>query len=208
MNAVGESADPSKARDLAQEILRQKRFQQPKPPRPTKKPFDWIVHRLGRFFHWLSLDTKGGVGAWFWPSVAGLAVLVAAVLIIRAIRLRGRISRDPKTAARTAHESSAALQRQAEAASAAGDFVSSVRLRFRAGLAALDERGVLLGSDHRTNRVIAASLGDAAPPFRQVANVFDALRYGGLIPLRSHDDEASRLWKDILIRSPKPEGHP
>jgi Domain of unknown function (DUF4129) len=207
MTPVEDGANPDKARELAQEILRQKRFQQPKPSRAAKQPFSWIMHRIGRFFHWLSLDATGGVGVWFWPIVAGIAVLIATVLIVRTIRLRGRMSRDPKIAARIAHESSAELQRRAESASKSGDFLSSVRLRFRAGLAALDERGVLLGSDHRTNRMIAASLGDAAPPFREVANVFDELRYGGLVPSRSHDDDARRLWTDILIRSPKPEAH-
>jgi hypothetical protein len=206
MTLAAETADPDKAREWAEKILSQKRFQEPKPRRALSNPFGWIGKQLAKLFHWNTGGTKFSGGEWIWGLIAGVAVLVALILITRAIRLRGRTNTvGPKTRSLPARESSAALQRQADHAAAAGDFVSSVRLRFRAGLAALDERGVLPGSDNRTNGTIATSLGDAAKPFREVATVFDALRYGNLVATQSHDESARNLWVEILTRSPRPQ---
>lgn len=196
-------ADAAQARDLAAEIVAERRFQEPEVPQPFERPLDWLAERVEAVGDWLGarFDALDGVlpgGAWLvWVllalTVAGLAVAAARIYVGRAVTAAQRTA-----AVAAAAADPAALERDADAAERAGDFERAVRLRFRAGVVRLERARVLEPGGLRTTAEIAGALRSA--DFDALGTDFDAIAYGGR-PAGSGDAAAAReRWDAVLTR--------
>jgi hypothetical protein len=111
--------------------------------------------------------------------------------------------RSRRAAASALHESALAsgpspeeLERAAADAESAGDLSLAVRLRFRAGLLALERQGMISLRASLTTAAIERRLDSRE--FARVAETFEEVAYGGRIPDRD-DLEAQRAgWRRVL----------
>jgi hypothetical protein len=121
------------------------------------RPARWLYHHL--LLH-IGHGFKVAFGGWWVVVVGAMAVGVGVAVGITLVRRRARI------AARAAPawvnlldaESPDDIDLRAAAAEDAGDHETAVRLRFRAGLLRLQDRGILVGSDVQTDRQLSARL--------------------------------------------------
>ncbi|MEJ7892102.1 MAG: DUF4129 domain-containing protein [Solirubrobacteraceae bacterium] len=196
-------ADAAQARDLAAEIVAERRFSEPEVPRPFERPLDWLGDRVDAVGRWLG-DRFGAIdgvlpgGSWLVWVLIGLAVAVVAVALARMYAGRAVASVARARAAADAVVDPAALERAAEAAERAGDYELAVRLRFRAGVARLERTDVLAPGGLRTTAEIGGVLDSAE--FDALGTDFDAIAYGGR-PAGSDDAAAAReRWGAVLTR--------
>lgn len=193
------SAD--EARRAAAEILRERRFQPDRQPRPLKGVVTWFGNRLrwfGRPLSWIwrqlnKVIPGGGNVVWIVLTVIGLAIV--CVLIVRYGAWRGRraaLSVDAASRVQSADE----LERLATEAEARGDYNSSVRFRFRAGLRKLADARAVRAPEQRPNADLALHLAD--PNFGSLANRFDEVAYAGLTASASDADTARRAWPSVV----------
>jgi hypothetical protein len=196
--------DAAAARAKARSVLADDRFQEPSIPRPLQGVFSWIgvtvsplVEAVGDLLDGIAVRTPGGrpVGL----TLAAVLVLLAfAALASRMVRRRAR-----RVAASALHERAHAsgpspeeLERAAADAESAGDLSLAVRLRFRAGLLALERQGTISLRASLTTAAIERRLD--SPEFAAVAERFEQVAYGGRIPDR-RDVEAQRTgWRRVL----------
>ncbi|MEV7972735.1 DUF4129 domain-containing protein [Cellulomonas sp. NPDC089187] len=145
---------------------------------------------LQRFWDWLSdlfgsVPTGGQGGPWWLLLVVALVVVVALV----AFRVAGPVRRGGSGAGRSARVIDADDRRDAEdlraaanAAAAAGDWVTAVAERFRALVRALEDRAVLDERPGRTAReatdTVAQRLPAHAEELRWASHLFDGVVYG------------------------------
>ena len=195
------AASSDEARRAAAEILRERRFQPDRQPRPLQGVITWFGDRLrwfGRPFGWIwrQLNTVipgGGNVVWIALTVLGLAVV--CVLIFRYASWRGRraaSAADGSTRLPTADE----LDRLAAEAEARGDYSSSVRLRFRAGLRRLAEVRAVRTPEQRPNADLVSHLAD--PSFATLAGRFDEVAYAGFTASSTDADSARRAWPGVV----------
>lgn len=195
-------ADAATAREQAREILSQRRFADSEVPRPFEKPLGWLGDRiddagrgLARLF--ASFDAALPGGRWVvWLLLGTLVAVIAVVLARSAIRRRGVAP--PGAAADPAEPppDPAELERRAAQAEAAGDYAGAVRLRFAAGVVALQRERVLGDEGALTTGAISTALGSEA--FDGLGRTFDAIAYGGR-EARPDDARASReTWPVVL----------
>ncbi|MFN8034636.1 MAG: DUF4129 domain-containing protein [Acidimicrobiia bacterium] len=208
MHAFVAGPDPGAARASAHSILSQPRFRPERVPHPLTGVLRWIGDRLASVVRplatlWDHLTdlTTTGIGM----VVSATVLVVVIVLITRAVarrrlsRARARVaggagmehtSRDPDE-----------LERAADRAERRGDLALAIRLRFRAGLLRLDERGILEYDPSRANGAIARRLHH--PVFDRLAREFDLVAYGDHDP-SADDVSASRLgWERVLAEVPR-----
>ena len=133
------SGDPSAD---ARDVLEQSRFHGESVP----GPFRGFIERVGEAvpdLDWLDDLIPGGR----WVDYLGGALLIALVVWVLAKGILSRRIRESAAEARAAAAEAAAdpkaLERQAAEAEQAGDLETALRLRFRAGLLRLDERGAI-----------------------------------------------------------------
>ncbi len=196
--------DAAAARAEARSVLADERFQEPSIPRPLQGVFSWIgvtvsplVETVADLVDGIAVHTPGGrpVGL---TLVAALVLLAFAFLASRMLRRRAR-----RVAASALHERAHAtgpspeeLERAAADAESAGDLSLAIRLRFRAGLLALERQGTISLRASLTTSAIERRLGSRE--FAAVAESFEQVAYGGRIPDRS-DVEAQRAgWRRVL----------
>jgi hypothetical protein len=91
--------------------------------------------------------------------------------------------------------------RAAEAAERAGQLADAVRLRFRAGLLRLAERGTI--GTPRSTPTTEVSRILASPEFDTLARRFDEIAYGGSTPVPDDVEAARREWRTVLSGSEK-----
>jgi len=190
--------DAARSRADAREIVAQRRFRGTR----VQGPFRPVLDRIGRLLEPLGdlvprLDRAlPGGRATVWVllalAVAGLGWMIAG----RTIRRRASLAAGERAAGGVRAESPGALVRAAEAAERRGEHEAALRLRFRAGLLRLDERGAIeLRPSTRTEEVSRA-LGSAA--FDRLAEGFDDVVYGER-PASADDVEAARReWASVL----------
>jgi hypothetical protein len=180
---------PRDLRAAARGILAERRFRGTSVP----GPFRGLIDRLSR---WLrspldKLDrVLPGGRAVVWLVLAGLVVLVAALLARRALSGRVRAAGRAAAAARPARDDPRALERRADGAEAAGDHALAVRLRFRAGLLRLGIR-----PSQPTGEVARALRSD---DFDALARTFDEVIYGGRAAHAADSEEARRRWPEVV----------
>lgn len=150
-----------------------------------------------------------------------LVILAAIVLVIAVVLLLRRLGR-PRTqkkskksakgtaATAVAQESlfgAARHRRSAELAAEAGDWAEAIRERFRAVIAALDERGLLPERADRTADEAAHDAGALLPAHASVltaaARAFDDVEYGEFVGTA----EGYRLISEVdeLVSAARPE---
>ena len=193
-------ADASRAR--ARAILDQPRFRGPDLPRPLAGALRWIGERVSPILDALSkarawlVDRLPGGDATFWMIVAGLVAAISVVASVRLGRRRARHAAAGAEGARRGPGDPARLEREADAAEAAGDLERALRLRFRAGLLRLDRLDVLPFDPSATTGAVGDRL--ASPAFDDVAAGFDEIVYGRRPP-GTQDIAAARTgWRRVL----------
>jgi hypothetical protein len=189
---------PAEARAEAHRILEERRFHGSSVPRPLHGVLEWVgrhLHFLQRFWAWLG-HLVGGRDV-LWTIVAAVVVGIAAWVLARLARRRGRADRI--TAARAAAEHGMdpdELERLAVEAERRGDLEIALRLRFRAGLLRLARARVLPARSSLRTLEARRVLGD--PRFDRLARDFDEVVYGRRPP-RSEDVVAAREeWPRVL----------
>ena len=137
------------------------------------RPARSVFGPIGRFLERLP--------SWFW-LLAPLVVVAAIVVGRRAgtgtARRRARAT-GGRAGARSPdeREDPDALERAADEAERDGDLARAVRLRFRAGLLRLGDRGAIAYRPSVTTGEVRRTLD--SPPFDDLAGTFEAVTYGG-----------------------------
>ena len=206
MNARVPAVDPDSAREAARDILRRRQFRSSHTPRPLRKPLNWLGDRLTGITHWFGRVLSHLPSALLF-FVAVVAVALALVFITAKVRAsHGRP--EPRARGRdrdgAAGEDPAELERAADAAERAGDLDVAVRLRFRAGLLRLGQRGAIHYRPSVTTNEVRGVLGSAT--FDELARTFDAIAYGGRDAAAPDVDAARREWPRVVAGAGKGSG--
>ena len=88
------------------------------------------------------------------------------------------------------------LERAADAAERDGDLARALRLRFRAGLLRLGDRGAIRYRPSVTTGEVRRTLGSRR--FDDLAGTFEAVTYGGRPAERPDVDASRREWPSVL----------
>lgn len=189
--------DPNAARREAQHILSDRRFRPSATPRPLRGPLRWLGDRIESAFGPLG-RLLALVPGWTW--LVALALVVAAVAWIVARRARRRVARTPTgklvRGVPDDGEDPDELERAADAAERDGDLARAVRLRFRAGLLRLGDRGAIRYRPSVTTGEVRRALGSNR--FDELAGTFEAVTYGGRSADPPDVDAARREWPNVL----------
>lgn len=199
-------ANAAAARRAAAAILREGRFHAPSVPRPlhgllhaigaaASSVGRWVGHvvdRIGR------IVPGGPVVVWI---LLGLALIAAIAMSARRYARRG-LEREQAVAgalAPAARERAEDLEREAARAERDGRYADAVRLRFRAGLAALAERGAISPPRSVPTAELARTL--RSKDFDALARRFDEIAYGAAPAAAQDAEQARRGWSAIVTRS-------
>jgi len=196
VQVVGGGVD---ARAEARDILAEDRFQEGRLPGPFRGLIDWLEARLDDIdapLDWLD-DLIPGPRSVVW-ILAALIVAAGGWLLARRL-LTGRVQ--VAAAATAAGEAARAddpreLERRADAAEAAGDLETALRLRFRAGLLRLDERGAIAFRPSIPTAEVRRAL--RSPDFDALAATFDDVVYGGREPRPDDVADARERWPEVV----------
>jgi hypothetical protein len=172
-----QAVDPDTARADVRDILGDRRYRADPAPRPFRGPLQWLGDRLTTIGRWIG-DVVTAI-PWFVWLVVGLAIVAFTVrwIVGRTQRRRSRPSYVRATSGGTTGEDPAALEREADDAERAGDLERAVRLRFRAGLLRLGDRGAIDYRPSLTTSEVRGLLGSET--FERLAETFDEVAYGG-----------------------------
>ncbi len=194
------AVDPDAARRDAQHILSDRRFRSRPTPRPLRGPLRWLGDRIESVFGPLG-RVFGLVPGWVWLVALGLAIAAIAVLAwIVTRQRRRRATRAPAAkvdrVAPEDVEGPSDLERAADAAERDGDLARALRLRFRAGLLRLGDRGAIRYRPSVTTGEVRHTLGSRR--FDDLAGTFEAVTYGGRTADRPDVDASRREWPYVL----------
>lgn len=199
VSANGAAAVDPAARDLArrqaEDILGERRFQDPDLPSPLKGPLTWIGERVESVIDAI-LDPLGLPGAAGWVILGAICVLLGVLVAIWLAR-RGSEATRPADGRDVSMRSASPddLEREADACEEAGDHEAAVRLRFRAGLLRLAGDGVIPRARAITNREVTRRTGSVT--FPRVAQSFDEIVYGERAPRADDLDLSRKGWADV-----------
>jgi hypothetical protein len=195
--ALAAAVDPDDARQTARDILNGRQYRSTSTPRPFRRQLIWIGDRL----HDLVAPIGRTFAALPFPVVLSVAVAVVglfAVLLVRYIGAR-RSSPDSRRAATMptgAVENPDDLERAADAAEREGRLDEAVRLRFRAGLLRLGDRGAIRYRPSVTTGEVRRVLGSET--FEELARTFEGVAYGGQSATTPDVDAARREWPRVV----------
>jgi hypothetical protein len=193
-----QAVDPDEARRAAQHILSDGRFRSSSTPRPLRGPLRWIGDRLGAVFSPVGRFLERIPGA-VWISVLIGVVALIIVLVVRARhRLAARVPTAKSKGVRIEAEAEDpdSLERAADEAEHDGDLARAVRLRFRAGLLRLGNRGAIRYRPSVTTGEVRRTL--SSNTFDELAGTFEAVTYGGRTAAQPDVDNARRAWPRVL----------
>jgi len=199
---VSAALDPDSARDVARDILGRRQFRSSHTPRPLRTPLNWLGDRLTGIGHWF-----GRVFSHVPSALLLLLALAAVALAFVFITARVRAHRGSPVRATHHHadgaeaEDPAELERAADAAERAGELDVAVRLRFRAGLLRLGQRGAIDYRPSVTTNEVRGVLGSET--FDELARTFDAVAYGGRDAAAPDVDAARREWPRVVAGAAK-----
>lgn len=212
-SGVGAGADAAvppgdaTAQQEAERILDSSKYKPSEPPRPLRGVIrqlgDWlepVLEPIGRFFKpvvdfFIALFDN----PWTLALVGGVVILIAAIV---ASRMASRRNRAAEAVAGLAGRDDVAtldprdLDKQADAAEAAGDFERAFRLRFLAGVLRLDRAGAI---DYRQSATTGQLVREVkSTTFKGLARSFDEIAYGGRGAERQDVDQAKSEWPRVL----------
>jgi hypothetical protein len=196
-NRLAVAVDPDTARREAQHILSDGRFKSSSTPRPLRGPLQWIADRLAPITNWFA-SLPGIV----WWIIAGALIAFVAFMILRVRQRRvANAAADGKrrAPARDTREDADALEREADEAERNGDLERAVRLRFRAGLLRLGDRGAIHYRPSVTTGEVRRTLRSSR--FDGLAGTFEEVTYGGRVADPPDVDAARRDWPHVLEES-------
>jgi len=196
-------ADASEARRAAAAILRQGRFHPPSVPRPLHGLLHAIGTAASSVGHWIEhavdrigrIVPGGPVVVWV---LLGLLLIVAIALTARRYARRGleRERGGGGAGGAAARERAADLEREALRAEQDGRYADAVRIRFRAGLATLAERGAISPPRSIPTGELARTL--RSEDFDALARRFDEIAYGAATAAEQDAEEARRRWTTVV----------
>jgi hypothetical protein len=197
---AAQEVDPNAARDSARKILSGSRFQTRSAPRPLRGPLRWIGDRLQSLGDWFG-RVFSHVPGWLWlvfGVIAVAAIITKVVLSAKARRVT--IGHDGSgTFVDEGPEDPDALEREADSAERDGDLARAVRLRFRAGLIRLGDRGAIAYRPSVTTGEVRRVLGSDA--FDDLARTFEGIAYGGQTAAQPDVDSARRTWPRVVAEA-------
>jgi hypothetical protein len=191
--ARGTTTSPRPAADssaIAASVLREPRFGRATNPDPLLT----ALRAVGRWLNKLASITPGGP-AIFW-IVAGALVLALVAFGVRRSLARMHAIAASESGETSAAEDPEALEREAQAAEAAGAFAEAVRLRFRGGLLALGARSAI---DYRPSLLttdVARRL--SSPQFDSLTATFERITYGGAAAAPDDAADSRSGWAELL----------
>ncbi|HVW33506.1 MAG TPA: DUF4129 domain-containing protein [Acidimicrobiia bacterium] len=195
------AVDPDAARQVARDILADRRFH----PRQAPRPFAGFFRRVGelvvdpvlRFFRAIG-DRLPAVGSVPWLLLAAMVIAAAAVITIRLSAGRARRSAERRHPAGSGGGGldPDELERLAAEAERGGDLEAALRLRFRAGLGRLAATGVVRLRPGLTNAAVSRTL--RSPGFDTLAGDFDEVAYGGRSATESDVIRARTTWPTVI----------
>ena len=195
------AVDPDAARRVAEDILADPRYHPRRGPRPLAGFFErlgeLIVDPVIRFF-----ESIGGalpdIGSPAWIALAAGVVIAALVVAVRLSSGRGRqrFSSRGLTGDDEHGLGPDELERRADEAERRGDLDAALRLRFLAGLARLDDAGVLRLRPGLTNAAVSRTL--RSRDFDGLANDFDEVTYGGRPATPADVTTARSTWPGVV----------
>lgn len=189
--------DAAQARELAREILDERRYHGADLPRPFEGPLNWLGDRIQPVIDWIdNLGPVPGGPIALWIVLAAGILLLAASITGTTIRRRAIAVERARRAALPATDDPRTLEREAERAERAGEWERAVRLRFRAGLLRLDRRKLIEYRPSLTTGEVARAV--RSPAFAEVGERFDAIAYGGRPAHRDDADAARHGWETVL----------
>ena len=194
--------DAASARLQARAILAERRFHVAAIPRPLHgvlhalgKAIDAPLQALGELVPSLSGSVPGG-SAVVWGALAALVLAAGATLATRRARRALREESGVGPGARQAPVRAVDLERAALQAEREGRHSEAVRLRFRAGLAALAESELVAFVPSMSNAEVSRAL--RSERFDDLARRFEEIVYGGRAAVEE-DVRAARLqWSRVL----------
>jgi hypothetical protein len=193
------AVDPDTARDDVRAILGDRRFRDDPAPRPFRGPLEWIGDRVSSVGRWIA-DVIDVVPWFVWLAVGLAAVGAVGVWISRRVqRARAVAGRRSAHGQAPGREDPAALERAADEAERRGELERAVRLRFRAGLLRLGDRGAIAYQPSLTTSEVRRLLGSET--FDQLASTFDAIAYGGTEARPRDVANAREQWPAVVHES-------
>jgi hypothetical protein len=199
--------DPDSARRIARGILGSRRFRSSPTPRPLRKPLSWLGDRVSGIVDWFA-RVLSHIPADLLLLLAIAAVVIALIFILNKVRAQ-RGAPDARTRVARSNgddsEDPDALERAADTAERAGRLDVAVRLRFRAGLLRLGDRGAIRYLPSVTTNEVRRVLGSEA--FDELARTFDAIAYGGRDAKPPDVDAARREWPRVVSGAAKRAGN-
>ena len=195
------AVDPDSARRVAEDILADPRYHPRRGPRPLAGFFErlgeLVVDPIIRFFRSIG-EGLPSIGSPPWIALAAGVVIAALVVAVRLSSGRGR-QRFASRGLIGDDEHGLGpdeLERRADDAERRGDLDAALRLRFLAGLARLDDAGIVRLRPGLTNAAVSRAL--RSRDFDGLANDFDEVAYGGR-PATSDDVSAARsTWPAVV----------
>jgi len=198
--------DPDTARQVAKEILGDRRFH----PRRAPRPFAGFFRRVGelvvdpviRLFRRIG-DVLPSVGTAPWVVLALVVVTIALILTVRLSSRRGRAAMAGGRRSGSGDDSldPDELERRADEAEGRADLDTALRLRFRAGLVRLADAGAVRLRPGLTNAAISRTL--RSPRFDELAVDFDEVAYGGR-PATGTDVATARSGWPAVVEAARP----
>jgi hypothetical protein len=193
---LAQAVDPDSARADVRDILDDRRFRSDPAPRPFRGPLQWIGDRLEPIVRWIG-DAIDFVPWFIWLAIVLALVGLVIAWIVRRVQPARRARRTATADARPVDtEDPAVLERAADAAERAGDLETAVRLRFRAGLLRLGNRGAIDYRPSLTTSEVRALLG--SDTFDHLAGTFEHVAYGGRRAEPPDVAEARTGWPRVV----------
>jgi Domain of unknown function (DUF4129) len=201
------AVDPGDARRAAQHILSGRQFRPAPTPRPFRNQLNWLGDRLHPIVSWFGRVFSDIFGRNWVIGAAFVVIAIAVAYFVSKVRAR-RGSPDRRRpsldAAGDESEDPDELERAADGAERAGDLDRALRLRFRAGLLRLGDRGAIRYRPSVTTNEVRGVLGSET--FDELARTFEAVAYGGRDAERPDLDTARREWPRIVAGATKRPG--
>jgi Domain of unknown function (DUF4129) len=195
---LAQAVDPDGARQVANDILSDRRFHRDAAPRPLRGPLHWLGDRLSGIVHWIG-DRLAFVPGIVWIALALVvvgAVIARVVVVSRRRAVTGSGTATGAGFASDASEDADTLEREADVAERDGDLDRALRLRFRSGLLRLGDRGAIAYRPSVTTGEVRRALG--SENFDELARAFERVAYGGHAADAPDLEAARTTWPRVL----------